>query len=67
MTSYIHLPKQQITAMTSFVRQFDFHDIIYHIQHCNFDNRRQNVLQLMDVQNERKNVRCSPNKSYENV
>ena len=29
--------------MTSFVRQFDFHDVIYHIQPCNVENRRHNV------------------------
>ena len=29
------------TGVTSFSRQFDFHDVIYHIRHCNVDNRRQ--------------------------
>ena len=32
------------TDMTSFGRQFDFHDAIYHIQHCNVDNRQCNVV-----------------------
>ena len=41
--------------MTSFGRQFDFHDVIYHIQHCNVDNRRRNVvLTIMDFENVRK-------------
>ena len=53
--------------MTSFGRQFDFNDVIYHKRHCNVDNRRRNVdnrrrnvvLQLLDVQNIRKNMRFS--------
>ena len=42
--------------MTSFGRQFDFHDVIYHIQSCNVDNRRRNVISTtnaMEVQNVR--------------
>ena len=31
------------TDRTSFGRQFDFHDVIYHKRHCNVDNRRRNV------------------------
>ena len=50
--------------MTSFGRQFDFHDVIFHKQHCNVNNRRRNVvLQLLDVENLRKNTRFSLNKS----
>ena len=30
--------------MTSFGRQFYFHDVIYHLWHCNADNRRRNVV-----------------------
>ena len=70
--------------MTSFGRQFDFHDVIYHIRHCNVDNRWRNAvftsigrsklltidgvtlfLQVLDVQNVRKNTRYSLNKSCE--
>ena len=41
--------------MTSFGDQFDFHDVIDHIRHCNVDNRRRKVaFQLFDVQNVRK-------------
>ena len=32
------------TGVTSFSRQIDFHDVIYHIRHCNVDNRRRNVV-----------------------
>ena len=32
------------TSVKSFGRQFDFHDVIYHIWHCNIDNRRCNVV-----------------------
>ena len=32
------------TSMTSFGRQFKFHDVIYHKPHCNVDNRRHNVV-----------------------
>ena len=32
------------TGVTSFGRQFDFHDIIYHKRNCNVDNRRRNVV-----------------------
>ena len=52
--------------MMSFGRQFDFHDIIYHIhvQPCNVDNRRCNVIfKLMDVQSLCKNTGFSPNTS----
>ena len=47
--------------MTSLGRQFDFHGVIYHIWHCNVDNRRRNIVffQLLDVQNVRKNTRYS--------
>ena len=30
--------------MTSFGRQFNFHDVIYHMWHCNVDNRRRYVV-----------------------
>ena len=34
----------------SFVCLFDFHDVIYHVQHCNVDNGQRNIiLQLLDV------------------
>ena len=37
--------------MSSIVRQFDFYDVIYHVQPCNTDIRQCNfVFQLMDVQ-----------------
>ena len=53
-------------GVTSFGRQFDFYDVNYHKQPCNVDNRQHNVdLQLMDVQNVRKNTRFS--KSYRKV
>ena len=43
------------TGVTSFSCQFDFHDVIYHIWHCNIDNRRHNVLlKPLDIQNIRK-------------
>ena len=45
--------------MSSFGRQFDFHDIIYHVQPCVMP-----FLQLMDVQNVCKNMHFSQNKSY---
>ena len=32
------------TGVKSFSRQFDFHAVIYHIWHCNVDNRRCNVV-----------------------
>ena len=32
------------TSVTSFGCQFEFHDVIYHIPHCNADNRRCNVV-----------------------
>ena len=32
------------TGVTSFGLQFDFHDFIYRIRHCNIDNRRLNVV-----------------------
>ena len=32
------------TGVTSFGRQFDFHDVIYHKRHCNVDNRRCSVV-----------------------
>ena len=32
------------TGVTSFGRQFDFHDVIYHIQPCNIDNRWHNIV-----------------------
>ena len=45
-------------------RQFDFHDVIYHIRHCYIDNRQRNmVLQLLDVQNVRRNTHFSLDKS----
>ena len=49
-------------GVTSFGRQFDFLDV-YLIRHCNVDIRRRNViLQLLDVQNVRKNTCYSLNK-----
>ena len=30
-------------GMTSFGRQFDFYDVIYHIRPCKVDNRQRNV------------------------
>ena len=30
--------------VTSFGHQFDFHDVIGHVQPCNVDNRRGNVV-----------------------
>ena len=30
--------------MTSFGRQFDFHDVIYHIQPCDIDNTLDNIV-----------------------
>ena len=51
--------------LTSFGRQFDFHDVIYHIPSCNVDNRWPDVvLHLMDVQNVCKNTRFSLKKRY---
>ena len=51
--------------MTSFGRQFDFHDVIYHIRYCNVDSRRIMLfLQLLEVQNVRKNMSFSLNKSH---
>ena len=52
--------------MMSFGRQFDFHDIIYHVKPCNVDNRRcyTLILQLSDLQNICKNTCFSPNKSF---
>ena len=32
------------TGVTSFGRQFEFHDVIYHKRHCNVENRRHNVV-----------------------
>ena len=32
------------TGVKSFGRQFDLHDVIYHIWHCNVDKRRCNVV-----------------------
>ena len=57
-----HCTDRARTGVTSFGRQFDFHDVIYHKRHCNVDNRRRNVvLQLLDVQIIRKNMRFSLN------
>ena len=28
----------------TFIRLFDFHDVIYHMQHCIVDNRQRNVV-----------------------
>ena len=57
--------------MTSFDRQFDFHDVIYHIRHCIVDTQLTidgvtSFLQLLDVQNVHKNTRYSLNKSCRN-
>ena len=30
--------------MSLFGRQFDFHDVIYHVQPCNVDNRQHNIV-----------------------
>ena len=32
------------TGVMLFCRLFDFHDVIYHIQYCNVDNRRSCVV-----------------------
>ena len=49
--------------MTSFGRQFDFSDVIYHKRHRNVDiDGVTSFLQLLDVQNIRKNMRVSLNK-----
>ena len=48
------------TSVTSFGRKFDFHDVLYHIWHCNVDNRRRNIVLTTIV---RKNTRFSLNKS----
>ena len=46
--------------MTSLGCQFDFHDVILHVQHCNVNNRRvTSVLQLMDIQTINKITRFS--------
>ena len=51
--------------MTSFGRQFEFHDviIIYRIVKLTIDGVM-SFLQLLDVQNVRKNTRFSLNKSW---
>ena len=56
------------TGVTSFGRQFYFHDVIYHIRHCNVGtffviDGVPWFSQLLDVQNVRKNTCFSPNKS----
>ena len=56
------------TGVTSFGRQFDFNDLIYHIQTVSLAMLTIDggtlFLQLIDEQNVRKNMRFSPNKSY---
>ena len=50
--------------MMPFGRQFDFHNVIYHIEPCNVGNRRPDVVFTNNViQNVLKNMRFSPNKS----
>ena len=53
------------TGVMSFSLQFDFKDVIYHIRPCKLTiDGVTSFLQLLDVQNVRKNMRFSPNKSY---
>ena len=50
--------------MTSLGCQFDFHEVIYHIQHCNVDNRWCNIVfKLLDFPNVREIMGFSLNKS----
>ena len=50
--------------MTSFGRQFEFHDVIYHIPHSNAEvDGVTSFLQLLDFQNVCKNTHFSLNKS----
>ena len=39
-----HCTDRTRTGVTSFGSHFEFHDVIYHIPHCNVDNRRCNVV-----------------------
>ena len=39
-----HLTDWAQTCVMSFSRQFDFHDVIYHIGHCNVDKRGCNIV-----------------------
>ena len=53
------------TGVSSFGRQFDFHDVIYHISLVTLTiDDMTSLKQLMGVQNVRKNSRFSPNKGY---
>ena len=56
------------TGVTSFGRQFDFHDVICHISLVTLTiDGETSFLQLMDAQNVHKNMCFSPNKSYGDV
>ena len=51
--------------MSSFGRQFDFHDVTYHMRPCHVDNDGvTSSLQLLDFQNVCKDTSFSPNNSY---
>ena len=39
-----HCTDWALIGVTSFGRQFKFHDVIYHIRHCDVDNRQCNVV-----------------------
>ena len=57
----IHLTDWAQTGVTSFDRQFDFHDVIYHIQPLTLTiDGVKSFLQLM----ENVDKHFSPNKSY---